>query len=70
MSGTSSSRTSAKVAEPVALPFLPRWRATRSLAVVAKKSTSTRRLASPATGGEQLVKGKLFMAMQAPSAVG
>ena len=54
----------------MALPFRPRWRAIRSLAVVAKKSSSTRRRASPATDDEQFVKGKLRMAMQAPTGVG
>ena len=59
-----------KVAAPEALPFLPRWSATRSFAAVAKKSNSMRRRASPAREAEQFVKGKLFMAMQAPTGVG
>jgi hypothetical protein len=38
--------------------------------VVAKKSSSRRFRASPASEAEQLVNGKLFMAMQAPTGVG
>jgi hypothetical protein len=69
-SSSRSRRTSSKEAVPVALPLRPRWSATWSREATAKKRSSSRSWRSPASDGEQLVKGVERMEMQAPSAVG
>ena len=70
-SATSSSSTSSNQAVPVAVPFQPRCRRTRSWARVATNSVSTvvQSRVAP-TAGEWLVKGKEAIDRQAGTAVG
>ncbi len=70
MSSTFSRVTPLKVAAPVALPLRPKCSCTRSLGLVARNSTETRRSEVPPTLWEAFVNGKLAMDRQAPRAVG
>ena len=68
---TSSSVTSSNQAVPVAVPFRPSWRRTRSFAVVATKSVSTfpNGRVAPADG-EWFVNGNDSIASVAATGVG